>query len=261
VLSKLRVLAAREISNWARSPLWAFTFFFGPAIWVFVFGNALNSAFFSSSGSASILQGAPNYFNFITTAMLAVVPMAFSWRTGASMFADRFKGYLDRLLVSPVRRETIVFSKILAGVTMGVGQAAALLLLTTPFGLVLPKASVVSIATLIVTVMLLSYGFSAVSVTISMRIKRWPTQQLVASVTTTPLMFLSNTFYPEARLPLWIQGLVALNPLSHAVAIVRSVFFSQSGLSWGAIQVDFLFLLGFAAAATLVVMVASRRWL
>jgi ABC-type multidrug transport system permease subunit len=260
MFGKLQVLIRRELAAWANSPLWAFTFFFGPAIWVFIFGNALNSAFFSSPGSGSSLQGAPNYFNFIATAMVAAVPMAFSWRTGASMFADRFKGYLDRLLVSPVSRETIIFSKVLAGMVMGTGQAAALLLLTLPFGLELPNPSAASIAALVFTVLLLSLGFSAVSVTISMRIRNWPTQQLVGSVTTTPLMFLSNTFYPETRLPTVIRDLVALNPLSHAVAIVRDVFFG-TGFSWGAVGFDFLFLVGFAALASTVLVVLSRRWL
>ncbi|MFI5420655.1 MAG: ABC transporter permease, partial [Nitrososphaerales archaeon] len=188
LFSKLWILILRELRNWIRSPILALTFIIGPALWVFVFGNAFNAAFFASGGNTSSLQGAPNYFNFIATGMFVVLPMAFASRTGATIFADRFKGYLDRLLVSPTSRGTIVLSKIFAGVILGAVQATALLILSVPLGVTIPNFSVLSLTVLLLAVVMLSYGFSSVFLMVSMRIRRFPTQQMVGSLITTPLM-------------------------------------------------------------------------
>lgn len=259
MLQKLWVLSKRELRSWLKSPFLSATFIVGPVIWIFVFGNAFNAAFFSTGGSPPALEGAPNYFNYVATAMLVVMPMAFAGRTGASIFADRFKGYLDRLLVAPVSRETILLSKISASMILGLAQSIVLIGLTVPFGLYLTDLNAVSLAAIVGAVALLSYGFSCVFLLISMRIRRWPTQQLVGSLLTTPIMFFSNAFYPQSRLPGILAGLVELNPLSYGIDAVRKLFFGASAGT--PVFVDLLVLVGFALAASAAVLVASRKWL
>ncbi len=261
MLQKLWVLSKRELRSWLKSPFLSATFIVGPVIWIFVFGNAFNSAFFSSGGTPVGLEGAPNYFNYVATAMMVVMPMAFAGRTGASIFADRFKGYLDRLLVAPVSRPTILLSKISASMILGLAQSVILIGLTVPFGLYLADLNLASVVAILGAVALLSYGFSCVFLLISMRIRRWPTQQLVGSLLTTPIMFFSNAFYPQSRLPGVLAGLVALNPLSYGIDAVRKLFFGASGGAMEGVSVDLLVLVGFALAASGAVLVASRKWL
>jgi ABC-2 type transport system permease protein len=261
VFGKIWILTLRELRSWARSPFFSLSFLVGPFIWVFVFGNAFNSAFFSSGGGASTLEGAPNYFSFLATGMLVVMPMTFSGRTGTSIFADRAKGYLDRLLVSPTSRETIVHAKVFGSMILGMLQAAVLLLVAVPFGLHIPSFSPLSIAILVVSVLLLSYGFSTVYLIISMRIRRWATQQFAVTLLSTPIMFISNTFYPSSKIPQWIGGLAGLNPISYAVNITRGLFFGGEA----AVNSTLLFNVGvlvlFAGACSIALFVTSRKWL
>lgn len=260
MFEKLRTLIMRELRNWIRSPILAVTFIIGPALWIFVFGNAFNAAFFSSGGDVSSLQGAPDYFNYISTGMFVVLPMAFASRTGATIFADRFKGYLDRLLVSPTSRRTILLAKIFAGVILGAVQATALLILTVPLGVRIPNFTPLTIGVLLLTVMMLSYGFSSVFLMISMRIHRFPTQQMVGSLITTPLMFLSNAFYPSSRLPSWIAWLVALNPVSYAISITRQIFFQTTTIGVGT-EFNLSMLALFVLLASTAIFITSKKWL
>ncbi len=259
MLSGLWALTFRELKSWSRSRLFALSFLVGPFVWVFVFGSAFNSVF--ASGGTTSFEGAPNYFNFITTGMLVVMPMTYAGRSGTSIFADRAKGYLDRLLVSPTSKAAIVHAKVFGAMVLGLVQALVLLVVAIPFGLKLPAADPATVVLLVGTVLLLSYGISSVYIMVSLKIRRWSTQQFALSLISTPLTFLSNAFYPGSRIPGWISGLVSLNPISYAINVMRELFFgTQSGLA-SSIPLDFAVLLAFAAACSVALVTTSRKWL
>jgi ABC-2 type transport system permease protein len=246
---------------WARTPTLFIGFLVGPALWIFVFGTALNSAFFSSGRNISTLQGAPDYFNFLASAMIVVVPMTFAGRAGASIFADRLTGYLDRLKVTPMARETIVLSKVAASMMLGVFQAAIILTVAVVFGLKISAISFSAFAILVASIFILAFGFSSVFSIVSMRITRWPTQQMVTTFLATPIMFLSNAFYPSASIPGWIRDLTLLNPLSYGISISRLILFQGGpGLPSG-VMADFYALVVFAAVAAVALVVATRKFL
>ncbi len=251
----------RELKKWLKTPFPALGLFVGPIVWVFIFGNALNAAFFSSGTNSSVLQGAPNYFNFLATGMAVNMTTTYSSRAGGSVFTDRFTGYLDRLLTSPSSRSTIVVSKILGGMTLSLIQALVLLLMSLPMGLSVAGLTPISAALFILTLVLLSLGFSSTFVILSLRTRRWQTQQLVGPLIVTPITFLSTVFYPASRLPLILQGLVLLNPLSYAADATRVLFFQPSPWLVSSFQTSFLALVIFAAAAFGVLTVLYRRWL
>ena len=260
LLGKMRVLILREFRSWAKSPLFALTFLVNPIIYLLIFGSAFNAAFFQSAGSSN-LAGAPDYFNYIATGIFVSMPMTFATRTGTSIFADRLKGYLERLVVSPISRETIVLSKIFAGIILGLIQAGAILAMTLPLGLESSNLSFASIVLLIASVSMLSYGFSSVFLIVSIRIKRWTTQQLVLSLISSPIIFLSNVFYPISRIPVLIRGLASINPLTYATNITREIFFQGALTLTGSLVFNLSVLVVFVGATTVALVITSRTWL
>ncbi len=187
--------------------------------------------------------------------------MTFATRTGTSIFADRLKGYLERLIVAPIYRETILLAKIFAGIILGLVQAAAILAMTLPLGLRSSGINLESIVILVAAVSMLSYGFSAFFVIISIRIRRWATQQLVVSIITSPLIFLSNVFYPITRIPVLIRGLALLNPLTYATDITRQMFFQGNSSITAGLITDFLVLFAFVGITTVALVITSKFWL
>ena len=258
---KFATLLLRDLMIWARNPTIFFGFLVGPALWIFVFGSALNSAFFGSGRDLSALQGAPDYFSFLASAMIVVVPMTFAGRAGASIFADRLTGYLDRLLVAPMARETIVLSKVLASMILGVVQAVMILAVTTVFGLKVSAIPIASLAILVASILILAFGFSSFFLIVSMRITRWPTQQMLTTFLATPIMFLSNAFYPSESIPGWIRDLTLLNPLSYGISLSRLILFQSGSALPDGVLSDFFALVIFAAACSLALFIATRKLL
>lgn len=253
------ILVIREFRGWAKSPLFALTFLVNPIIYLFIFGSAFNAAFFQTASSAG-LQGAPNYFNYLATGVFVSMPMTFATRTGTSIFADRLKGYLERLVVAPISRETIVLAKIFAGIILGLIQAGVILVMTLPLGLSSSGLTIGSVAVLVASVSMLSYGFSAIFLVVSVRIRRWATQQLVLSIISSPIIFLSNVFYPISRIPVLIRWLASINPLTYTTDITRQLFFEGSS-STGNLLFDVSVLVAFVGATTVALVFASRQWL
>jgi ABC-2 type transport system permease protein len=261
MLSELWVLTLRELKKWLKTPFPALGLFVGPIVWVFIFGTALNSAFFSSGTSVATLEGAPDYFNFMATGMAVSMGLTYASRAGGSLFTDRFTGYLETLLVSPAARSTIVVSKVLAGVVLSLIQAFVLLAMSVPIGLNLSYIDALSFVLIVALFLLLSFGFGAIFLIISLRTKRWQSQQLVAPLVVTPLTFLSSVFYPVTKLPQILQALSLLNPLSYAADALRELFFQHSPWLSAAFQFNMLALVGFTAAASGVLAVTHRMWL
>lgn len=257
----LQVLTLREVRRWIRAPILSLTLIATPAAWILIFGYALNSAVFTQSGSLPNFHGAPNYFNYIATGMIVAVPIASSVRTGSSLFSDRFTGYLSRLLVSPASRWTILYSKILGNAVISFLQVVAMIFITIPFGLDVGRLGALGAVLTVGSTILLAWGFSSIFMIIAMRVRRPATQQLIVPLITTPLTFLSNVFYPEAKLPQLFRDVVLINPLSYAADLSRGLFFQGDAFPLGNLLTDLLVLVSFVVVSTTALYYFSKRWL
>jgi ABC-2 type transport system permease protein len=260
MLVKARILTVREIKGWIKSPFLAISFVIRPVMWVFIFGGALNAAF-SGGSSTTSLEGAPDYFSFLAVGMLSAMPMLLATRAGASLFADRVGGYLDRLLVAPVSRSTIALTKVLGTVLFGLSQSVILLALAVPFGLKVSNISVVTVLASMAGVFLLAWGYSALFMILSLKTKRWANIQLISSLN-FPIMLFSKVFYPSSRLPGWMVGVTTYNPVSYSADISRALMFGSSGaVTSPDVVFAFAVLVAFALLSSALVLVLAREWL
>jgi ABC-2 type transport system permease protein len=260
LFAKARVLTEREVRGWIRSPFLAISFLIRPVLWVFIFGGALNSAFFANS-SQSTLEGASSYFSFLAVGMLSAMPMLLATRAGSSLFADRSGGYLDRLLVAPVSRSTIALTKVFGTVLFGLSQSIILLIIAIPFGLDATNLTSVSVLASLAGVFLLAWGYSAFFMVLSFRIKRWADMQLIASLN-FPIMLFSRVFYPSSRLPSWMSTFTAINPVSFSADISRKLMFgTDAAVTSPDVITGFVVLAAFAVASSALVLLLAREWL
>jgi len=59
-----------------------------------------------------------------------------------------------------------------------------------------------------------------------------------------PMWFLSGALFPQRNLPIWLNGLVRVNPLTYGVDLVRKLVL---GFSYHSPVFDFVFLVCFGA--------------
>ena len=64
-------------------------------------------------------------------------------------------------------------------------------------------------------------GFIGLGVALASRIESPEGFQMIMSFLTMPLVLLSGAFFPISDLPIWLGGLVYLNPLTYCVEALR----------------------------------------
>jgi ABC-2 type transport system permease protein len=272
-------LTRREIKKWLKNPFLLFMMLVQPVIWMGLFGKALNLSSFVSIPTDQLpielqdqvstllnqmlsetLGGTTDYFTFMAAGMLTVVVLFTAMFSGMSVVWDRRFGFLNKLLVAPIPRGSIVFAKVSSSVIRTMLQALLIFGVAIAFGLQVGNAfGILDFLGVLVTLFLLSLGLTSMFLAITMRIKSHETVVAVANLLNLPLTFASNALFPIRQMPPWLQTVANLNPISYAADAVRSfILHSNAGLDMAKIAVDFQFLIGFAVIFSLVGILVAR---
>ncbi len=246
-LNPLYTLTMRELKKWFRRRIAIIFTFITPIFWLGLFGKSIN--FYNllqppSSAPPQVIQiiqkmidevllaafGTLDYFSFLATGMFSVFILFSSMFSGMTFIFDRRLGFLNRLLVSPVRREWIYFSRVLASIIKSLIQLTALLLIAVALGLKIKEGfGVMDLLGIYGTLGLLSLIFGNIFIAISMKIEEHETSIAINNLLNLPLMFASNSIFPSSQMPEWLRFIASINPISHTNKIIRSFILEAGG--------------------------------
>ncbi|HIJ83503.1 MAG: Transport permease protein [Magnetococcales bacterium] len=216
MITVIATLAKREWIRFFRQPHRVVGSVAQPLLfWIFLgFG-------FSASFKAPGMEGV-SYLEYFYPGILLMVVLFSGIFSTITIIEDRSKGLLQSVLVAPVSRMAIVLGKV-AG-SMGIGLAQAfLMLLAIPFlGL-----SLDGVGWLLLTLGLIlsSLGFTALGFVIAWNMDSTAGFHAIMSVFLLPLWMLSGALFPMGHLPGWLSGLILVNPVSHALQLIRLPFY------------------------------------
>jgi ABC-2 type transport system permease protein len=141
---------------------------------------------------------------------------------GANLMFEAQTGAHERMLVSPLRRSSLLIGRALKDLVPIVGQAVLVVAVVLPFGfrLHLPGA-LLGLAILGV----LGIGIGALSYALALLVRRqdwifWVTTQTL----TFPLLVLSGLLLPLDGAPGWMAAVSRVNPLTHVATAERALF-------------------------------------
>ncbi|GAA4056590.1 ATP-binding cassette domain-containing protein [Actinomadura miaoliensis] len=258
-LRALRMIWRRELLHFARDRTGTAVSLLQPLLFLFVFG----------AGVAGLLpaSGGPAYQLFLFSGILIMAAQGPAVSVGSSVLWERQNGFLREMLVSPVRRGTLLMGKCLGGTTVATCQAAILLTAATPIGI---PFDVGLYALLLIELALTTLAMTAFGVLAATLVGRPQTFGTALTVVMAPLIFLSGAMFPLAAMPTWMATLALVNPLSYAVDGMRRTvaaylpdppaqLFQQ--LTWGHWQPPILAEWGLITAGALLgLLLAARRF-
>jgi ABC-2 type transport system permease protein len=222
-----------------------------PVLFWILFGAGFNSSF-SLGGS-----GSPNFREYSFPGSVMLIVMFTAIFTTISVIDDRKEGFLQSVLVAPVRRWAMVLGKIWGGATIAVVQALIFLpLALTLHGATMSPTDWLQLIALIAVaaVALTAFGF----------IFAWNTDSTqgfhaIMNLVLMPMWLLSGGFFPARLLDnqatasdIAVHWAARLNPLSYAVAGVRQLMFpaERYGNAWvPSLEMSWAVTLLFAVAA------------
>jgi ABC-2 type transport system permease protein len=219
-----------------------------PALWLLVFGEVFTR-------TRVIPTGGLSYLDFMAPGILAQSVLFVAIFYGIAVIWERDLGIVHKLLVSPTPRAALVLGKALSASLRSLAQMLIIYALAWLLGVNL-NWNPLALAGVLCVVILGAALFSTLSLIIASLVKTRERFMGIGQVLTMPLFFASNAIYPAAIMPLWLQAVAHLNPLTYEVDALRALMLT-GGVSTFGLGADFSILL---AAAAIMVIVGGKLY-
>ena len=130
---------------------------------------------------------------------------------------ERRIGALERLMLAPMRLSALLLGKLLGGMVFGLVTTTVVMIVM----LVITSTSVHNYWLMLVALVMSAVAFSALGVVISVSVKEVFEAQTLANAFRFPMMFLGGVFVPITSLPMWLQVVARMMPLTYAVEMLQ----------------------------------------
>jgi ABC-2 type transport system permease protein len=246
-------LARREVIRFWRERTRVFGALLQPVLFWAFFGAGLRASF-------HLPGGGPDYGAYLFPGTVVLILLFTAIFSTISVIEDRREGFLQGVLVAPVPRAAVVLGKVVGGTILAVAQAGLVLAAAPLTGLSVAPAAFLLAAALLVT---LGLALTSLSFCIAWRMRSTQGFHAIMTVFLMPLWLLSGAFFPAAGAPAWLRLLMAADPLTYGVAILRRILGDAAGASADAAlpgaALSLLVTLVFAGAAFAAALVLARR--
>jgi ABC-2 type transport system permease protein len=239
------LMFVRNVQHTVRNPVFVFASMFQPLLYLLLFMPLLNSL----GGVAGLPVG--KTVDVFIPGLLVMQALFGSAFVGFSLIDDIRSGVIERWLVTPVARSSILLGRVLRDAVVLLLQCVLITLVAIPFGLSVNAGgfllSLVLYALVGVSMASMSYGFALVY---KIEDPLAPTLNTIA----LPVSLLSGIILPLALAPLWLQDVAKGNPFSYGVDAARALFagnFSNVAIFEGFIVI--------AALAIVIFLLALRQ--
>jgi ABC-2 type transport system permease protein len=247
-IDKTLVIAELEARKLRHDPTEVLTRAVQPALWLLVFGEVFTRV-------RAIPTGNLPYIDFMAPGILAQSVLFNAIFYGIAIIWERDLGIVHKFLASPTPRGALVLGKALSAGVRSLVQALIIYVLTLVLGVSLNWNPLALLGVVIIVVIGAAF-FSTFSLIIACLVKTRERFMGIGQVITMPLFFASNAIYPVAIMPVWLQIIARLNPLSYEVDALRALML-KGGSSVSGLGLDFAMLI---TVTTALILIASHLY-
>ena len=199
-----------------------------PLIWLVLFGALFENA------PSNLLPGGMVYGRFLGAGIIVFTAFSGALNAGLPVMFDREFGFLNRLLVAPLRsRASIVISSVIYIATLSVLQSFVIMGAAFLLGYGFP--GFYGVLLVLITLLILVFGVTALSLGLAFVLPGHIELLAVIFVANLPLLFASTALVPISFMPIWLGWLAALNPLTFAIEPIRAAY--SGSLNLGSVLV------------------------
>lgn len=216
----------REIAKFLRQTERLLSALVRPALWLLVFATGLHDLL-----GVSIIPPYRTYTpyqEYILPGLIGMVVLFQCMQSALSMVYDREAGVMRVMLVSPLPRSFLLFSKIIGATILSMLQAYAFLLVAWLVGYHFPGFGSIYVVPAIVCAGLM---LGSIGLLVSVYTPKIENFAGMMNFVVFPMFFLSSALYPlwklrEAGADI-VYYLSQANPFTHAVELVRFAAYGQ----------------------------------
>jgi ABC-2 type transport system permease protein len=222
------VVAARRLVNRIATLCWVelrkirhdrtelYTRAIQPALWLLIYGEV-----FTRIHAIPTPKGVP-YIAYLAPGILAQSALFLSIFYGIQIIWERDAGVLTKLMVTPTPRSALISGKAFAAGVRSLIQGVAVVIIAAILGVAL-TANPLKLAAAAIVLVLGSAFFSCLSMSIAGLALARDRLMGIGQAITMPLFFSSSALYPTSVMPVWLQAISKVNPLTYQVEALRGL--------------------------------------
>ncbi|QNI93753.1 ABC-2 type transporter family protein [Synechococcus sp. A15-127] len=247
LVQETSALTKRLFLQLARRPSTLVAGVLQPLIWLILFGALFANA------PEGLLPGGMSYGRFLGAGVIVFTAFSGALNAGLPVMFDREFGFLNRLLVAPLRsRSSIVLASVLYITVLSLLQSLAIMITAALLGYGWPGG--VGLLLVVATLLLLVFAVTALSLGMAFALPGHIELIAVIFVANLPLLFASTALAPLSFMPAWLGWLAALNPLTFAIEPIRAAYSGSLDLSAVLLEAPYGDVTGFACLLVLLVL-------
>lgn len=244
----------REITRFRRQRSRVIGAIMQPLLFWLLLGSGLSASFQPAGVPETV-----GYLEYFYPGILILVMLFTAIFSTIAVVEDRREGFLQGVLVSPVARLNIVLGQALGGSTLALIQALLLLVLSPLVGISL---GVRGLAAVISVLACLAFGLTNLGLIIAWRMTSTQGFHAIMNLILMPLWLLSGAFFPLAGVPIWLEWLMWINPITYGMAALRRCLYlgsTEMVVGLPPLWVSLGITIGFDIAMLLVATATARR--
>lgn len=225
-LTHARLLSGRSLRTLSRQPAYLLFTLVQPMLWLLLFGQLFRRV-------ADLPGfGAADYLSYLTPGVVVMTAMMSAGWAGTSIVQDMERGVMDRTLISPIRRPTLVaaglahqalITVVQSLIVFGTGLLAGARYHGGPLGLL----------TVLGCAILLALVFASFSYAVALLVRQHEALIAIAQFLVLPLAFLSSVMMAPALMPDWVGRVARFNPVDWAAVASREAL--QADPDWSVV--------------------------
>ncbi|GBE25003.1 MAG TPA: hypothetical protein ENG98_04140 [Actinobacteria bacterium] len=238
LFSETMIITRRNLLKSVRVPILLFMSLFQPLLFLILFSQIFTSL--------ANLPGFPydTYLQFLVPAIIAMTALSSAFQSGLGTVSDVEDGMLDKFLIAPVHRISIMTGRILSDGVRIVAQAAVVIVTAFAMG-ARYETGLAGLVVMIFLASIFGMAWAGLSNIVALRTQNAEVTMVIGIILLFPILFLSTGFMPTALLPDWLDTVARFNPLSYLIDAERALV--NDGWDWSLVVQSIVVTLGLGA--------------
>jgi len=226
-MSTIYILWLRQVKKYFRARSRIIGSLGQPLLFLLVFGFGFGSIFQQA--------GQGNYMQFLAPGVIMMSVLFTAIFSGIDLIWDRQFGFLKETMVAPVPRWQIMLGKTVGGATVACIQGVIVFILAIIVGFKIYDPLMLPAAALFI--FLVAILFTSLGIAIASMIEDMQGFQLIMNFLVMPIFFLSGALFPLQNLPIALEVVTRIDPLTYGVDGIRQALIGSSTFGMG---IDFI---------------------
>ncbi len=219
-------ITRRNLLKTVRVPILLFMSLFQPLLFLVLFSEIFTAL--------ANLPGFPytTYLQFLVPAIIAMTALSSAFQSGLGTVSDIEDGMLDKFLIAPIHRISIMAGRILSDGVRIVAQATVVIVTAFLMG-ARYETGIVGLVVMVLLASIFGMAWAGLSNIVALRTQNAEATMVIGIVLLFPILFLSTGFMPAELLPDWLDTVARFNPLSYLIDAERALV--NDGWDWSLI--------------------------